>query len=162
MAHPFARNHIHLVFSTKERRPLIKPMCRSELYSYLRRVATDYGISIDFIGGTDDHVHILLDLPPKISLSNLVCALKAKSSKWMNERGHLFAWQNSYGCFSVSTSHLPRVKDYIAHQEEHHRRRDFLAEFNALLRRHAIQTRAEDMFVEFKKSEACRPSGSPA
>ena len=159
MAHPFARNHVHLVFSTKERRPLIKPALRDELYSYLRRVATDYGISIDLIGGTDDHVHILLDLPPKIALSSLVCALKAKSSKWMNEEGHLFAWQNSYGCFSVSTSHLPQVKAYLAHQEEHHRRRDFLAEFSALLRRHGIKTRAEEMFVEFEKPAALPPFG---
>ncbi len=91
MAHPYARNHLHLVFSTKDRRPLIKPAFRDELYSYLRQVAIDYGIAIDLIGGTEDHVHILLDLPPKLALSSLVCALKAKSSKWMNEHGHWFA-----------------------------------------------------------------------
>ena len=147
MSHPYARNHLHIVFSTKDRRSFIKTEIRDELYSYLRRVATDYGISIDLIGGTDDHVHILLDLPPKLPLSNLVCALKAKSSKWMNEHGHLFAWQNSYGCFSVSVSNLSQVKNYIAKQEEHHRKRDFLCEFNALLRRHGIKTSAETMFA---------------
>ena len=153
MAHPYARNHIHLVFSTKERRPFIKPAVRDQLYSSLRRVATDYGISIDLIGGMPDHVHVLLDLPPKVSVSSLVCALKAKSSKWMNESGHLFAWQNSYGCFSVSVSNLAQVKRYIAHQEEHHRKRDFLSEFNAMLRRHGIKASAEKMFDAFEKTE---------
>ncbi|HEY3927180.1 MAG TPA: IS200/IS605 family transposase [Candidatus Koribacter sp.] len=152
MSHPYARNHIHLVFSTKERRPFIKPELQNELYSYIRQVATDYGIPIDLIGGTEDHVHILLALPPKLALSDLVCALKAKSSKWMNEHGHLFAWQNGYGCFSVSVSNLTRVKEYIAHQEEHHRKRDFLSEFNAMLLRHGIKTRAEQMFEEFQKN----------
>lgn len=152
MPHPYVRNHVHLVFSTKERRRFIHPSVRNELHSYLRRVALEYGISIDLIGGTDDHVHILFDLPPKIALSNFVCALKAKSSKWMSEHGHLFGWQAKYGCFSVSVSNLPQVKEYIAHQEEHHRRRNFLDEFNALLRRHGIQTRAEEMFAD-------RPAG---
>jgi putative transposase len=154
MAHPYVRNHLHLVFSTKERRSFIKPAVRDELYSYIRRVGTDYGISIDLIGGTEDHVHLLLDLPPKIALSNLVCALKAKSSKWMNEHGHIFGWQNSYGCFSVSVSSLRQVKEYIAHQEEHHRRRDFLGEFNAMLQRDGIRTKAEMMFAPYDKASA--------
>jgi REP element-mobilizing transposase RayT len=146
MAHPYSRNHLHLVFSTKDHRAFIKACLRDELYRDLRLVAKDYGISIDLIGGTEDHVHILLQLPPKLAAANLVCALKAKSSKWMNERGHVFAWQNSYGCFSVSVSNLERVKEYIRLQEEHHKKRDFLEEFNALLRRHGIESNAESMF----------------
>ena len=148
MAHPYARNHVHLVFSTKDRRPFIKPDLRNDVYCDLRRVATDYGISIDLIGGMEDHVHILLQLSPKLALSSLVCAMKAKSSKWMRERGHLFGWQSSYGCFSVSASNVAKVKEYIQEQEEHHKNRDFLAEFNELLRRHGIEARAESMFTE--------------
>jgi putative transposase len=91
-------------------------------------------------------VHVLMQLPPKLSVSSVTCALKAKSSKWMNDRGHLFAWQASYGCFSVSASNVSKVKAYILRQEEHHRKRDFLAEFNALLKFHGIETRAETMF----------------
>lgn len=159
MSHPYARNHIHLVFATKHRRPFIRPALRNDLYCYLRRVATDYGISIELIGGTEDHVHVLLNLPPKLSASSLVCAMKAKSSKWMNDAGHLFAWQNSYGCFSISASNLPKVKDYINRQEEHHRKRDFLEEFNTLLRRHGIETRANDMFAPFRNREVDRLAG---
>ncbi len=148
MSHPYARNYLHLVFSTKERRPFLKASLQNDVYCDLRRVAKDYGIPIEAVGGMEDHVHILLQLPPKLSASSVVCALKAKTSKWMNDRGHLFAWQASYGCFSVSASNLAKVKEYILQQEEHHRKRDFLAEFNALLICHGIEKRAEGMFAE--------------
>ena len=153
MAHPYVRNHMHLVFSTKERRAMIKLAVRNELYSYLRQVAFDYGVPINLIGGTEDHVHILFELPPKLALSNFVCALKAKSSKWMNEHGHFFAWQAKYGCFSVSVSNLAQVKEYINHQEQHHWGRSFLDEFNAMLRRHGIQTRVGEMFAKADENQ---------
>ena len=138
MSHAYARNHLHLVFSTRERRPFIKMQWRAPLYDDLRRIAAEYGIILDTIGGTEDHVHILLVLPPKLSVAVLVRALKANSSKMMADRGHLFGWQTGYGCFSVSASNLSTVRAYIQGQEEHHRKRSFSDEFASLLRKHGI------------------------
>ncbi len=138
MSHAYARNYIHLVFATRGRRAFIKAPWRSTLHDDLRRVAQEYGVSLDAVGGADDHVHVLFALPPKISLAALVRAMKAKSSKLMGDRGHLFGWQTGYGSFSVSASKLDEVRTYIATQEAHHQKHSFDAEFMALLRKHGI------------------------
>ncbi len=77
----------------------------------------------------------------------MVRALKANSSKWMNEQGHLFGWQQGYGSFSVSRSNLNDVSTYIRNQAEHHRSRDFRDEFLALLRRHGVPFTPEQVFA---------------
>jgi REP element-mobilizing transposase RayT len=105
----------------------------------LRKIRRDYGVTVLELGGTEDHVHILVNLPPKIAVSNLIRALKANSSKWMNEHDHLFAWQVGYGAFSVSESNVESVCSYIRGQEDHHRNRTFDDEFMGLLRRHGIE-----------------------
>lgn len=143
MSHAYSRNYIHLVFSTRERRPFIRPERQNILHDDLRHIAQEYGVSLDSVGGTDDHVHILTNLPPKISVAVLVRALKAKSSKMMGDRGHLFGWQTGYGCFSVSASRVENVRRYIQGQEEHHRRRTFVEEFGELLRRHGIEAHSD-------------------
>ncbi len=138
MSHAYARNYVHLVFGTKDRRPWIKPAVQETLWIYLAGVAREYGIEVIAIGGDQDHVHLLLCLPPKLSVAAIIRALKANSSKWMNEQGHLFAWQQGYGSFSVSSSNVNDVARYIREQKEHHSRRDFREEFFALLRKHRI------------------------
>lgn len=136
MAHAYSRNYIHLVFGTKECRPWIRDPDR--MHAYLIGIAKEYKIDVKAIGGTNDHVHALLAIPPKLSVATIVCKLKANSSKWMNESGHLFAWQEGYGVFSVSMSNLAVVSDYIGRQEEHHRKRSFREEFAEFLRKHGI------------------------
>ena len=148
MSHPYVRNFYHLIFSTKERRPLIKPVFQRDVYDQLKYVAVEYGASIEAIGGTENHVHVLLQLPPKIAIAPMVCALKAKSSKWMGDHGHWFAWQSGYGCFTVSSSARFAVSAYIVQQEEHHRKRSFDVEFEAILRKHGIERREDGMFAE--------------
>lgn len=138
MSHAYSRNYVHLVFSTKERRAFLKATFRGEVHKYLAGICREYGVDVDCINGTDDHVHLLVLLPPKISVSVLIRALKANSSKWINEQRHLFAWQIGYGCFSVSVSSLESVREYVRNQEEHHKKRDFVREYNALLRKHGI------------------------
>ena len=147
MSHPYVRNYYHLIFSTKERRPLIKPEVRADVYDQLRYVAVEYGASVEGIGGTEDHVHVLLQMPPKLAIAAIVCALKAKSSKWMGDHGHWFAWQSGYGCFTVSSSAVVAVAEYIARQEEHHRERSFEEEFGAILKKHGIERREGEMFA---------------
>ncbi len=139
MSHAYARNYLHIVFGTKERRPYIKAHIQTDLWSYLRGIARPYGIEMTAIGGTEDHVHILLLVPPKISAATIVRVLKANSSKWMNESGHLFGWQQGYGSFSVSVSNLNSVVEYIQNQPQHHAYRSFEEEFRALLKKHGIE-----------------------
>ena len=150
MSHPYVKNYFHLVFSTKDRRPFIKPALTRDLYDQLRYVAVSYGASIEAVGGTENHVHILLQLPPKLAIAAVVAALKAKTSKWMNDHGHLFAWQSGYGCFTVSSSNVAAVRAYINKQEEHHRKRSFDDEFEAILRKHGIVHRDDGAFADAK------------
>ncbi len=139
MAHPYTRNHIHVVFGTKDGRKCIQGEARQQLWDNLRDTARLYGVTAVEIGGTEDHVHLLLTMPPKVSVSVLLCAQKANSSKWMNEQGHLFGWQAGYGAFSVSASNLDKVADYIRRQTEHHRHVSFETEFGILLTKHGIE-----------------------
>lgn len=136
MAHAYARNYVHLIFGTKGRRPWIREPDR--MHAYIIGIAKEYAIDVVAIGGTEDHVHVLMTLPPKIAVAHAVRVIKANSSKWMNESGHLFAWQQGYGVFSVSVSNLEAVIDYIARQAEHHRKRSFEDEFREFLRKHGI------------------------
>src|SRR5258708_2723769 len=91
------------------------------------------------VGGTQNHVHILLQVPPNLALAKAVLLLKANSSKWMGEQGIDFSWQEGYGAFSVSASNLDQVTRYIQNQEMHHRRTGFEDEFRALLRKHGVE-----------------------
>lgn len=146
MSHAYARNYIHLTFGTKDRRACLKPPVQAKLHPYLAGIAREYGVEVCAIGGGEDHVHLLFALPPKISLAALVRALKANSSKWMNENGHLFAWQQGYGAFSVSRSNLQAVSDYIRAQARHHARHSFEQEYFALLTKHGIEFTPERVF----------------
>jgi REP element-mobilizing transposase RayT len=137
MSHAYSRNFVHVVFSTKERHKWIRD-CRA-VWSLIADAIRSYGAEPIEVGGTTDHVHVLIQVPPKISVVTLVRAMKANSSKSINEAGHLFAWQQGYGCFSVSASSLEKVRVYIQRQGEHHRKHSFEEEFKALLAKHGIK-----------------------
>jgi len=131
MAHTYASNFIHCIFSTKERRALIPADRMSELFAYLVGIANGEGFDLIAAGGTPNHIHLLITLPPTIALATAVQKLKGSSSRWM---GRGFAWQEGYGAFSVSSSQVPAVKTYIRNQDKHHQKRSFEEEFTALLR----------------------------
>lgn len=131
MAHTYASNFIHCIFSTKDRRPLIDTTRTSDLYAYLGGIARSEGFSLVAAGGTANHLHLLFILPASHSLAHSIQKLKGSSSRWM---GSGFSWQEGYGAFSVSPSQVPVVKKYIQNQEQHHRKQDFEQEFIALLR----------------------------
>jgi REP element-mobilizing transposase RayT len=147
MAHAYARIYIHLIFGTNRRRHCLRGETPSKLWAYIRGVAREYAVDILEINGGDDHVHILFCLPPKLSLANVVRVFKANSSKWLNETGHFFAWQQGYAAFSVSSSNLDGVKAYIQSQPEHHRKRDFEAEYVAFLKKNGIKFTPERVFA---------------
>jgi putative transposase len=147
MSHAYARNHVHIIFGTKDGRKCIQGEMRERLWDNLRDTARQYGVPVLAIGGAEDHVHLLVTMTPKISVAVLLRAVKANSSKWMNEQGHLFAWQAGYGAFSVSASNVEKVMGFIGAQAEQHRRVSFEKEFGALLKRHGVEFTPGKMMV---------------
>jgi putative transposase len=132
----------HFVWSTKGREPLILPSWRDDLYGYIGGILRNKKATLLEIGGMPDHIHLLVALPSTLSLAEAVNVVKSNSSKWVHEnieQGKGFGWQERYGAFSVSKSAEGRVRNYIAGQEEHHRRRPFKEEFVELLKRHGIE-----------------------
>ena len=139
MAHSFSRNHIHLIFSTKERRKSITKELQPRLWAYLAGVCKNHEMIALTVGGTEDHVHLLFHLPPKLALAKAVILIKSNSSKWMSEQGREFSWQEGYEAFSVSSSNLDSVARYIQNQEAHHRKIGFQEEFRAILAKHRVE-----------------------
>ena len=131
---------LHLVFSTKDRRPFLRdPTLRQASHAYLGEVSKRLDCPPILVGGVEDHVHILARFGRTISQAEWVKELKRVSNQWLHEQGREyadFAWQGGYSDFSVSQSNLDRVIRYIASQEEHHRRMTFQDEVRALLRKH--------------------------
>lgn len=130
---------MHLIFSTKNWQPCLNEDIRAELYPLVSAIAKERNFRTLQIGGTTDHVHVLISLPPTIALADAVRPLKSISSKWLNEKKlKSFSWQRGYGAFSVSLSNKPKIIKYIANQEEHHRKMDSRTEFIAFLKQHNI------------------------
>ncbi len=139
MSHSLCSLHTHLVFSTKDRLPIIHDEFRSNLYAYLGGIVRGLGGKAVIINGMKDHVHMLLKLPPTVAIADCMRFVKANSSKWLRQSGQgKFAWQAGYAAFSVSTSNLPQVSNYIRSQVLHHRRMSFQAELLKLLEKHGV------------------------
>jgi REP element-mobilizing transposase RayT len=133
---------VHLVFSTRHRRPFIRPEIERELHPYLATVFRSLDSHTLSINGTEDHVHVLFRLGRKISLAKLVEEVKTSSSKWIKTKGpeyKEFHWQNGYGAFSIGQSGVEALQKYIANQKEHHRRKTFEEEFRAFLGKYQIE-----------------------
>jgi putative transposase len=139
VSHSYAQNVVHLVFSTKDRKKAIDREFRPKLWVYVTGICRKLDIYVHSIGGMEDHIHLLVQVPPVLTLSKAVATIKANSSGWASEQGDKFAWQQGYGAFSVSASVIPIVIRYIQNQEEHHKKMDFEAEFVALLKKHGVE-----------------------
>jgi putative transposase len=139
MSHTYAQNVIHVVFSTKDRRKTISAEFQPKLWAYSAGICKKQGILVHAIGGTEDHVHFLMQLPPALALAKAVLTLKSNSSRWANETEQKLAWQQGYAAFSVSASIVPAVVRYIQNQEAHHRKMSFDEEFLVLLRKHGAE-----------------------
>lgn len=135
--------YIHLVFSTKDRRPLLRDNpTRDALHSYLGGISKQLNCPPILVGGVEDHIHLLARFGRTITQAEWVKELKRVSNIWLKGQGSDytdFEWQGGYADFSVSPSNLEQVKQYIASQEEHHRKIGFQDELRALLRKHEIE-----------------------
>ncbi len=131
----------HAVWSTKYRRNTIRTDFREQLYQHIGGIIHNKDGSLLEIGGIADHVHLLLAVPPKISVSDMLRFIKSNSSAWVNETVHpqmKFAWQPGFGAFTVSYSRQPNVRGYIQNQENHHGAITFRDEFLGFLAKHKI------------------------
>ena len=142
MPQSLAKNYLHLVFSTKNRKPLILPTVRSDLHSYIGGILRDLESPALLMNSVTDHIHILFCLSKNHALKTIVEEVKKSSSKWIKIKGSDFKefyWQSGYGAFSVSQSGIPSVKRYIECQELHHRTMGFQDEFRTFLRKYEIE-----------------------
>lgn len=139
MASTFLSLHYHIVFSTKERRPLIAPAWRARLHDYLGGTVDGLGGFSQGVGGVADHVHVLAGLKATHCLADFMRELKKASSTWARENSEAtFAWQDGYAAFTVSASTRERVRAYVQNQEQHHTTRSFVDELKDLLEKHDV------------------------
>ena len=142
MSHSYISCRIHYVFSTKGRQNTIVPELQARLWPYMGGIAKTNNMKALAIGGTENHVHLLVSLPSSLSIAKAIQLIKGGSSKWVHDtfpEHRRFAWQEGYGAFSVSVSHLQTTVSYIHNQQEHHRKISFEEEFLAFLKKHGLE-----------------------
>ena len=141
MSHTYTNLLSHVVFSTKDRRPLIDAEIKPRLLGYINGIVNESGGKVLSLNSMADHLHMLWESPPKLSMSDAMRIVKTNSSRWVHETWGLrkgFGWQTGYASFSVSRSNLATVANYIEAQEAHHRKRTFEEEFVELLVKHGV------------------------
>ena len=138
MANTFTQIHIHVVFAVQNRVSLIQKSWQDQLYKYIITIIQKHGHKVLSIGGMTDHIHILFGFRPTQALSNLMQEVKRDSSEWINRQRLItmgrFSWQEGYGAFSYSKSHVTQVVKYIEIQEEHHKKKTFIEEYQKILK----------------------------
>ena len=132
--------HCHIVFSTKDRHPFIADNWRLRLHEYLGGLVREAEGIPEAVGGTADHIHLLVGLRATHALATFVQDIKQSSSRWVHETIQVrnFAWQPGYGAFTASLTHCPAIKEYIAQQMEHHRTKTFQEEYVTLLQKNEV------------------------
>ncbi|HCO20265.1 MAG TPA: IS200/IS605 family transposase [Flavobacteriaceae bacterium] len=141
MAQSLVKNYLHIIFSTKLRTEFIDKKIENELFSYIATICKDYDSPAIQIGGTDDHIHILLNLSRKFAIMKVIQEIKAHSSKWIKTKGkkyEIFFWQDGYGAFSVSQKHIFATINYIQNQREHHKNQTYKVEFLTILNKYEM------------------------
>jgi len=130
---------VHIIFSTKDRyRWLEENMC-GDVFAYINGIIREIKGDPIITNGVEDHVHILCLMPRDSSLAEFVRTIKSCSSKWVHEKKTpIFGWQTGCAAYSVSLSQIPRIRDYVAKQEEHHKRVSFEEEWQSLLEAHSL------------------------
>ncbi len=142
MAQTLVSLMLHVVCSTKERHPMINTEVEPELYRYMAGTLRTLNSPCLTIGGTENHVHLLVSQSKNVALSHLMEELKKSSSKWIKTKGaalRSFGWQDGYGAFSIGESNVEALKRYIRNQKERHKKQTFEQEVVALLQKYRVQ-----------------------
>ena len=139
---PFIRIWVHLIWSTKNREKIIPSEMKNILIEHIKSNCNEKGVWLDSINCVNDHIHLLISLNAEMPISKLVMLIKGESSHWINKnkliRGK-FQWQEEYIALSVSESIIPKVRDYIKNQEEHHRRITFSEEYDDFMKKYGVK-----------------------
>jgi putative transposase len=138
----FLKIWIHLVWSTKNRAPLLTKDIRLQLFAHIRENAPRKNIHVDFVNGHIDHVHCLISLNQKQTIAEIIQLIKGESSFWINKNNlchQKFEWQDEYFAVSVSESGVNRVREYIKNQEEHHKNKTFQEEYDEFINKYGFR-----------------------
>ncbi|MCX6233791.1 MAG: IS200/IS605 family transposase [Bacteroidetes bacterium] len=141
MSHSYTKLLIHLILVTKDREILIGAEIRDPLYSHLKNEFKLCKSTVIAINGTSNHVHLLIQIPPQIALTDLVKQVKGETSHWINSQNLMtgkFTWQPGYSAFSVGRKNADVVKEYIYNQTEHHKKTSFQEEYQLFLKVHGL------------------------
>jgi REP element-mobilizing transposase RayT len=141
MPHSLIDLAVHVIFSTKDRRPFLDDVLKPRLFAYIKAIVRERGARLQNINGPNDHVHLLLSLPTTVALADLMRHVKGGSSHWIRSEfpdRRNFGWQSGFAAFTVSHSHLQHVHEYIDRQPEHHRKLTFRQELLTFLKKHEI------------------------
>jgi REP element-mobilizing transposase RayT len=149
MAGTYSQVYIQIIFSVKGRQNLISKRWNKTLYKYIAGTIKGKGQKPIIVNGVPDHIHVFVGLKPSMSISDLTRDIKNNSSKFINDNKWVlgkFRWQDGYGAFSYSHSHIERVYNYIKNQETHHRKRTFREEYQELLKKFEIEYNEKYLF----------------
>jgi putative transposase len=149
MANTYSQIHIQVVFAVQNRTNLIHPSWKDEHYKYMTGIIHNRGHKVLAINGVSDHVHILIGLRPSQSISDLIREIKLGSMNWVNKSGYTkskFFWQDGFGVFSYSMSHVDKVIKYIQNQELHHKKKTFIEEYTEMLEKFQIPYEEQYLF----------------
>ncbi len=141
MANTYHQVYIQAVFAVKYRKAIIDKSWRPKLLGVIGNLINETGCKTIIVNGVEDHIHCFLGLKPVVSISELMKTIKAKSSKYINDQHFTesrFEWQEGYGVFSYSQSHIDNVYKYIANQEEHHKKQTFKKEYLDFLEKYNV------------------------
>ena len=141
MPQSFSSVYIHIIFSTKNREPMIPAAIECELYNYISKIVITLDCRVLKINSVSDHVHILLSMNRTTTIAQILEEIKKRSSKWIKTKGcdlQSFQWQTGYGVFSVSYSKIDIIKKYIEDQKEHHKTVSFKEEYIRFLKENNI------------------------
>lgn len=139
MPQSLSRVLVHVIFSVKNRKPLIPEPLEPELFAYITRICSNLGCIPIQIGGTADHIHCLFALSRTSTIADVVKDIKTESTKWLKANGvRLFAWQAGYGAFSIGESQINVAVRYIRKQREHHKKISFQDEFRRFLKLYRV------------------------
>jgi len=149
MADTYTQLYIQLVFSVQGRKSLIPKQYKEDVHKYITGIVQNRRHKLIAINAMRDHIHIFIGLHPSQSISDLVNNIKTGSTKKIKEQSWSskeFSWQNGYGAFSYSRSHIDNVVKYIDNQEQHHKKRTFRAEYLDFLKKFDIEYKDEYLF----------------
>jgi len=142
MGNSYISCYVHYVFSTKSHKNWLEPYLKEKLFPYIGGICRENNLKLIKAGGVDDHLHLLVSLPSTIIIAKAIQHIKGGSSRWVHETfGNMkdFAWQEGYGGFTIGVSQINQTKEYIANQEDHHRKKTFWEEFIDFLNYHGIK-----------------------